>query len=384
LVDARGYVTFRGRVTRDGRTYYAAAAGAGVPARSTARAWRAAERDARDAARANLDALLEDLDRGRADGAATRRATLADWLRVWTEERRAAMRPETRSAEQYAAALALHVGPFLGGTRLAALGPAALLRWRRELLEHPTEPRSPDRVRYAERVLRAALRDARVRGYPVDEAVLLVRRPAAPPAPEAPSLSPAQVARLLAVSPEPRRTFYLSAYHGACRFGEARGLTWDRVLVASGQLDLSRQLDARGVLRRPKMGSAGLVDVPPVLVAALDAHRRRQEAALGRAVAPGDFVFLDPSAGYVRPWAWWRRKLRDDLGAAGLPDAGLHALRHGAGWAMAEVEGNPIRIKERMRHRDLKTTERYMRPVPGAGRETAARVADAVERAGIG
>lgn len=384
LVDRRGYVSYRGRVTRDGRTYYARAAGAGIPDRFNRRAWQVAERQARDAARAALDDLIRDLDRERLVEADKRRATLDDWLAVWKALRRDAMRPDTPSYAMYARAVDLHVVPFLGGVRLAQLGPTAILRWRRELAEHPTEPRSRSTIRYAERVLRTALREAKVHGYPVVEGALAMRTMPEPERDPPPSLSPAQFARLLRVSPEPRRTFYLTAYHAACRFGEARGLQWGRVLATSAQLDLSWQLDPRNRLRRPKMGSAGLVDVPQVLLDALGAHRRRQEAALGRPVGPDDFVFLDPSAGHVRPWAWWRRHLRDDLAAAGLPDAGLHAFRHGAGWAMAEVEPNPLRIQERMRHRDLKTTQRYLRPVPGAGQETARRVAERVERAESG
>jgi integrase len=384
LVDRRGYVSFRGRVTRDGRTYYAPAAGAGIPDRFSRRAWQIAERQARDAARAALDELIRDLDRDRLVEADKRRATLGDWLSVWTALRRDAMPADTPSWEAYARAVALHVEPFLGGVRLAQLGPAAILRWRRELAEHPTKPRSGNTIRYAERVLRTALREAKVQGYPVVEGVLVMRKMAEPERGPPPSLSPAQFARLLRVSPEPRRTFYLTAYHAACRFGEARGLQWGRVLATSSQLDLSWQLDPRNRLRRPKMGSAGLVDVPQVLLEALEAHRRRQEHALGRPVAPEDFVFLDAAGRGVRPWAWWRRHLRDDLAAAGLPDHGLHAFRHGAGWAMAEVEPNPLRIQERMRHRDLKTTQRYLRPVPGAGQETARRVAERVERAESG
>lgn len=386
LVNKRGYVTFRGRVTRDGRTHYAQAVGAGTPSHYSQKAWVILEREARDQARGHLDELVADLDRDRVPDTSKRRATLGDWLVEWKKAKLDALPAETPTWERYEYTIRLHIEPFLSGARLSSIGQAAVLRWRRELLHHREQPRSVRNVREAERLLREILRDAPAQGYEVDDGVFKMRHLADPnkeTKEPARSLTPADFVRLLDHAPEPRRTAWMTCYLAVCRIGEARALRWGRVLWTERQVDVSRQLDRSGRDRVPKWGSAGVVDAPKELFDALRAHHARQEAA-GVPVGPDDYVFFDRTLRKVPTYWQFLRWLKEDLRAAGLPDAGTHVLRHGAGWIMAEVESNPLNIQHRMRHRNLRTTEVYTRKVPGAGRKTASKVAQRLKRERIG
>lgn len=387
LVNAKGYVTLRGRVNRDGRTHYAQAVGVGIRARYTQKAWGYLERQAREQAQAYLDVLVSELDAGRVPDLRKRLITLNDWLDVWSVAKQDALSAETTTWQRYETSLRVQVRPYLGEARIATIGQAKILRWRRELRDHPERPQSAKNVREAERLLRETLRDAAGQGYPVDEGVFKLR-PLADPGKGtrelARALGPDDFLALLAASPEPNQTAWLVCYHMAGRAGEMRGLKWGRILWSQRQIDVSRQLDREDHDRLPKWNSTGRVDVPKELLDALLSHRRRQEAA-GVGVGEGDYVFFDARRGEVPSYWCWRYWLKEDLRRAGLPDVGgLHILRHGAGRVMAEVEPNPLNIKRRMRHANLRATERYVEAPDDAGRKTASKVARRLNRSRIG
>jgi integrase len=114
-------------------------------------------------------------------------------------------------------------------------------------------------------------------------------------------------------------------------------------------------------------------------MAVLDTHRRRTEAALGDPVAPDEPVFL--ARGRRLRYEWPRAMLKRHLREAGLPEGlSWHSFRRGGATAHAGAEVNPLTLRQLMRHSDLGTTMKYLRPVVKGGKEAAERLAERVRR----
>jgi integrase len=368
---ANGVLVCRGVVTRDGVTHRA---------RAVSATRGLSEAGARRKAHEHLRALVRSLDAGETPDPARDRTTLADWVAVWSEETRAALDAPS-SWPRYRDLLEHHVLPTLGRLRLTAIRPPQVLAWRDWMrTDHGPlrRPSSAVEIRRAEALLRQVLKAAGAREHAVSEAVFKMAHVKAKST-KRPGLDAAQFLALVGASGEPWRTMYVVAYYAMTRDGETRGLTWERVLWASNQVDVAQQIDRAGTVRAPKHGSSGLVDVPAEAVAVLAAHRVRVEAELGRPVRPDEFVFtrrgrpIDQKAALTA--------LKADLRRAGLPDSiAWHSFRRGGATAHAAAAVDPLTLRQLMRHTDLDTTTAYLRPVVRGGREAAERMAERVRR----
>src|SRR5919199_3338503 len=77
-----------------------------------------------------------------------------------------------------------------------------------------------------------------------------------------------------------------------------------------------------------------------------------------------DLVFAHPSTGHVLDASKLRKRFREALACAGVPDLTFHELRHTFGTRMAAA-GAPLRaIQEWMGHADATTTEIYAHYAP--------------------
>jgi integrase len=368
---ANGRLVCRGVVTRDGVTHRA---------RAVSATRGLSEAGARRKAAEHLRALVRALDAGETPDPARDRTTLAEWVAVWSAEKRAALDAPS-SWLRYRDLLDHHVLPTLGRLRLTALRPPQVLAWRdwmRSAHGPLKRPSSAVEIRRAEALLRQILKAAGAREYVVAESIFKMVHVKARHA-KRPGLDAAQFLALVAASGEPWRTMYVVAYYAMTRDGETRGLTWERVLWASNQVDVAQQIDRAGTVRAPKHGSSGLVDVPAEAVAVLAAHRVRVEAELGRPVAPGEFVFARDGRPIDQKAAW--AALKADLARAGLPNSiAWHSFRRGGATAHAAAAVDPLTLRQLMRHTDLDTTALYLRPVVRGGREAAERMAERVRR----
>jgi integrase len=150
-----------------------------------------------------------------------------------------------------------HVLPTLGRLRLTAIRPPQVLAWRdwmRSAHGPLKRPSSAVEIRRAEALLRQIIKAAGAREYVVAESIFKMVHVKARHA-KRPGLDAAQFLALVAASGEPWRTMYVVAYYAMTRDGETRGLTWERVLWASNQVDVAQQIDRAGTVRAPKHGS---------------------------------------------------------------------------------------------------------------------------------
>jgi integrase len=374
VTKASGLVVCYGRVTRDGEVIR----GKGF-AVTRQRSLAAAKR----LAVASLREKIRLADQNQLPDPVKERTTLRQWVGLesdtgWATAKKADLQPW--SWVRYEGLLRNHILPFLGRTRLGAIGPPQILAWRDWMLAKPgpNGPRALTEVRAAETLLRACLKEAAVHKYPTDDAIHKMRHVKAKHT-KPPAITAAQFLKLLEAAAgdpagEPWRTMYVTAYFGMTRDGETRGLDWRHVLFAASQIDVSQQYDRLGKVREPKEGSTGLVDLPAEAMAVLLKHQLETEHVLGRPVALDEPVFT--FRGKRIRYEYARRALKRHLAAAELPDdLGWHSFRRGGATAHASVNTDPLTLRQLMRHTDIAVTQGYLRPVAQGGAAAAERVA---------
>ena len=100
-VDARGLVSFQGRVTRDGLVYWSKA----VSCRKLPTGKRLSETAAKRLAEANLRKLLDDLGEGRTPDPAKERIRLEDFATLWRRAKADSLPADTPSWRTYSLTL---------------------------------------------------------------------------------------------------------------------------------------------------------------------------------------------------------------------------------------------------------------------------------------
>jgi len=292
---------------------------------------------------------------GTAASLADRRLTVSQWADRWLASR-AKIRPTTRYA--YAHVLSQYVKPGIGHHVLAEVRAdhidAMLGQIRAGKIRPQTNRRRPD-GRLAESAVKQI--------YVITAAMFAgaVKKRIIPHTPcvgiefaetedHAPlTWGPAEVARFLAhaEAEEPRLAIgFRIALSFGLRRGEAAGLRWSDVDLASGMLHVRQQMVAVGseLTTGPPKSKAGLRSVPLSLdsefPAALREHQQRQQfdAVVAEDWTETGLILAMPNG---KPVPLWRlsARFRELVTAAGLPPLSLHGARHTANslWNAAGV-----------------------------------------------
>jgi integrase len=188
-----------------------------------------------------------------------------------------------------------------------------------------------DIVRILGAIFREAVKDEVITRSPVRE-LAPDERPSGEPQRSQRYLDVTQVSALLArISPTFQVVLTLCAWAGL-RVSEALGLVWSDVDLDAGELTISAQLD--GVTRVPTKTrrSAATIQLLPIVVEALKAHRREQ-AAKGIHLVAGDAFVFTTATGRPQSRRNVLRALQTQADALGLnPEGmkpvGIHSLRH--------------------------------------------------------
>lgn len=149
---------------------------------------------------------------------------------------------------------------------------------------------------------------------------------------------------------------------GGLRLGEALGLTWDQVDLASGRLHirkaLQRQRTAGNVFVPCKTRtSRRTVILTRLAHQALQRHRRRQSALPPTTHPWGHYgLVFSTSAGGPLDQARPNLALRRALDRAGLPRIRIHDLRHTAASALLADGVHPKVVQEFLGHSSIKVT----------------------------
>jgi len=318
------------------------------------------------------------------------RTTVAQWLDHWLNTiAKPRIRPSTFA--NYATMITHHVTPHIGAYRLTQLSPAQVRTWHRAVLDaHPTG-RGERNAQLSHRILSRALTDAQAEGLILRNAAQLV----SPPAPKASTrgaLSAAHARLLLSTAEagdDPMLSRWAAALMLGARQGELLGLTWDRVDLDRGLVDLAWQLQsvpqvhgcgdtcghtrasacpqrrfdtppgyestllhASLCLTRPK-SKAGTRVVPIIapLAVALEQHRMRAPANEWNLVWTHNDRPIDRRADHRR----WQAA----LDAAGLPAVPLHSARHSCATLLMEAGVDAHVVAAVLGHSDIVVTRQY-------------------------
>jgi integrase len=209
-----------------------------------------------------------------------------------------------------------------------------------------------------------------------------------------------QVARILAVIAGQRdEALIVTALATGLRQGELVGLRWMDLEVGDGPVqapggvlgDVQRvvppvrgtHVHVRGQLDRSrryvgaKRGSERIAALPPVALAAIEAHRHRVTLKASKAPADTAYIFTDAGG---RPMTGFeaRRRWLVALREAGVPAMPMHATRHFAHSVMEEEGiGGPM-IDALFGHRDSRMRARYTHATETARQRAASAMNEAL------
>jgi len=308
----------------------------------------------RDAQR-KLHALLTAVDNGTAVDPS--RVTVAEHLRDWLSQ---ASHLANKTRERYRGLIDQQIIPHLGRVAVQRLRPAHIADWHATLLRSGGKdgcPLSARTVGHAHRVLHTALARAVQLEIVARNVASMVHPPKVDVA-EVVILTSSQIGNVLAKLADHRMLPIVAVAVGAgLRRGEICALRWGDVDLDTGLLRVECAMEQTGAglqVKEPKTRHGRRrITLPGFVVDALKIHRREQleqrlVLGLGR---PGvaDLVFTLPNGS---PWGpdYLSRCWHRATSVLGLPQVGLHALRHSHASALIAAGIDPLTISRRLGH----------------------------------
>lgn len=328
----------------------------------------------RDEVRRKLAGALQ----AREVGALTdsRGQTLGEFLDVWLSE---VAKPAVRTwtYRGYEVHIRLHIKPALGRVPLERLEPSHVQAFLNQKLKQGLSPRS---VRFIRGTLRTALQQAVRWGQLPRNVAALVDGPRTERY-EIKPLDASEAKKLLAALDGDRlRALYTVALTMGLRQGEALGLRWSDVDLATGYLKVEKQLqrfDGTFKLLDLKTSRSRRSLAMPVSVAnELVQHRRRQMEELRDRPDSNGFglVFTRPDGGPLDGTVVTHQFHRL-LNKAGLPQRRFHDLRHSCATLLLAQGVSPRVVMEILGHSQIALTmNTYTHVLPELKRDAADRM----------
>lgn len=322
---------------------------------------------------------------------ATSTPAVSSYLEDWFSTNRDGWRPSTRRS--YRDVIDRYLVPAFGPVRLEHLTPVAIQRW---LTTHKTEHGARRRIVIAHAVLRSALAEATRLQLVAVNAAELVKVPKPTARPIVP-LSVDQAAVFLRVAADHRLGALFSvALACGLRLGEATGLRWEDVDLATGEIRIRQQLQVvdGALVSQPLKTekSHRTLVLPDVCLRALKSHRTKQlEERLKagqrwvdsglifttyRTYKEGKGLTMQVGAG-LHP-----RNVTRVLGAilttADLPHVRFHDLRHSAASLLIAEGVELVEVSKLLGHSELRITADLYSHLQRQTAAKAARVMDAI------
>jgi integrase len=281
------------------------------------------------------------------------RITVAQFL-VRFERDWVALHVGAPSAKRYEGALN-HVRRQLGQQQLQRVRPAEVATLYAMLSRAGLAPQT---VGLVHRVWRRALEQARLWGLITHNVADLVKPPKAAHR-ETEMLQPSQAAELLErLRGRPLYMLASLALATGMRRNEMLALRWRDIDLDAGRLTVEQSLEqtaAHGVRAKAPKTAKGrrTITLPSITVTELRGHWRAQQEqrlALGMGKSPPDSPVLATWDGkFVTPSALnhaWRRQTRE----IGMPNVGLHSLRHTHASMLIAAGVDVLTISRRLGH----------------------------------
>lgn len=318
--------------------------------------------------------------------------TTQAWLERWLED---IVRPHVKPGTyaDYRQTVAKHLTPRVGNVPIATLSPTHV----RALYKNVSTESSIGNANKVHRVLRAALSDAEREGIVPRNVAKLVRTTKSTTQRSALSADDAKTIIAKTAQTDPMAARWAAALLTGARQGEILGLTWDRIDLDAGTLDISwqlqrlsyrhacggtaekpackfktaaacpsRELDVpdgfeyehlvgAACMTRPKSArSTRKIPIPLLLVDALKKRRRESIKTLN----PHGLVWTDEAGNPVddrKDLAAWYAML-DSLDIERVP---LHSARHTTATLLMELGVDVTIIQSIMGHSQATTTQAY-------------------------
>ena len=250
--------------------------------------------------------------------------TVAQAADTWLKEVKA-RNAERSTIENYERHINLHIVPYIGNIKLAALTHDRAVAFRDELLAELSRPLARKVLVSLKSLLKVSryshvATDVRIPGGHKEKPKIEAGR-------DFPT--PAEIARLSAATnnPKQRALFLILAFTGL-RASELRGLRWSDIDFASCELHVRQRADEYGVIGPPK-SAAGVRTIPIDPGVMLPALREWKMQC-----PPGELVFATAAGKPVDYKSIMERNFTPLLKAAGIVDQSgepkytPHALRH--------------------------------------------------------
>ena len=316
--------------------------------------------------REKLRRAMSDADRGLIFDVGT--LTLGDYLDKWLASIKDTVRQ--RSWERYEQLVRVHIKPNLGRLKLKDVTRTHLKGLYRERLDAGS---SPATVRYIHVTLHKALKDAVGDGL-LPKNVADGLKPSKPRRHEINPLNPEQAKALLNAARSDRyEALYVLAVHCGLRQGELLGLKWIDVDIDSGTVQVRRTMsEARTgrIEEDPKNGKGRRIELTRSVIAALRAHRERQQQEIEDSDSWQDHGLVFPSllGTPTNSKNLYYRSFKPILKRAGLPDIRFHELRHTCA-TIRSMKGQHLKqVQELLGHSSVAITlDLYSHVIPGMG-----------------
>lgn len=306
-----------------------------------------------------------------------RAATFSEFIEEWKTQMLTTQKPS--SARAVRSHLKCYILPELGHLRLDQFTVENQQRFITRMPQRATEREiSRKTVLNVLGTLSTILRTARNWGYNCqqispDKLVL----PARGVKHEAPTFTPGQLRRILAVAENPWRTMFCILTLDGLRAGEVLGLKWGDIDFERSLLHVKRTAWYGKIQTAKSEASETVLPIPNSLLTVLKDYQRIWK--------PNDAGFLfvtrnnrPPSSNKVVEYHLWTI-----LDALGIPRCGLHAFRHAHTSLLLDSGATPKVVQRQLRHSDARTTlEIYGHVVGDAHREAVEKVASILDRTG--
>ena len=309
--------------------------------------------------------------------------TLGEYLARWLSD---SVKSTVRAStfERHEQLVRCHIRPALGEIKLKALTPAHV---RRLISEKSGGALAAGTVRKIHSTLHKALSQAVSDGL-VPRNAAAVKAPS--PAPEEMRpLSEAEARAFLGAAREAGDRFealYVLAITAGLRRGELLGLRWDDADLERATLRVGRALVREGgrhTLGKTKTRRGRrLVNLTPLAVAALKAHRKgqlEQRVELAGMYEDHGLVFASKIGTPLNPENLVKRSFKPLLERSGLPGIRFHDLRHTCATLLMGRGVHPKLVQELLGHATIAMTlDTYSHYLPSMGDQASGAMGDAL------
>lgn len=276
------------------------------------------------------------------------RIPFEDWADMWL---RTASHLKPKTMLGYESLLRSRILPAFGPMPIGEIRPLDIRTWLADLQRAGlSASRRRSAYHLVGAILRAAVEDGRLAATPC----VGIKLPPLPQ-PDMAYLQPSELKLVLEVVEPRHRAFVEVLATGGLRFGEAAALRVGRCDLARSRITVAESLaEVGGRLHfgAPKTHQRRVVHLPRAV------GRRLEREVEGR--GGDDLVFQGPYGGPVRYTNFASRVWKPALRAAGLPEMGLHALRHTCAAMLIAQGAHPKAIQSHLGHRSITTTlDRY-------------------------